>query len=55
VFYVLLNPLLPLLRTAFPNFVLTTEIIGRAMLKAARSGAPKAILESKDINALVAG
>ncbi len=55
VFYVLLNPLLPLLRRAFPDFVLTTETIGQAMLKAARSGAPKPILESKDINALAAG
>jgi hypothetical protein len=30
----------------------TTEGIGRAMLKAARAGAPKAVLESRDINEL---
>jgi uncharacterized protein YbjT (DUF2867 family) len=55
VFYVLAKPLLPVLRQAFPGFVLTTEVIGRAMLVAARKGAPKRILESKDINALVNG
>jgi uncharacterized protein YbjT (DUF2867 family) len=50
--YVLAKPLMPILRWAFPNQILTTEQIGRAMLKVARSGAPKRILESRDINAL---
>jgi uncharacterized protein YbjT (DUF2867 family) len=50
--YNLTKPLLPLLRSAFPNFILTTEQIGRAMLAVARYGAPKRILESKDINAI---
>lgn len=49
VFYALAKPLLPLLRLAFPNYVLTTEQVGRAMLMAARRGAPKRILETKDI------
>ena len=52
VFYILAKPLLPMLRRAFPNFVLTTEQIGRAMLAVARNGAPQRILESKDIAAL---
>jgi hypothetical protein len=43
------KPFLPLLRWAFPNLILTTEQIGRAMLAVARNGAPKRILESKDI------
>ena len=50
--YALAKPLLTTLRWAFPNFVLTTEQIGRAMLAVARNGAPKRILESKDINAI---
>ena len=51
VFYTLTKPLLPLLRAAFPNHVLTTEQIGRAMLAVARDGFPKRVLESKDIRA----
>jgi uncharacterized protein YbjT (DUF2867 family) len=46
---------MPLLRKMFPNFVLTTEQIGRAMIAAARYGAPKRVLESRDIRALAAG
>jgi uncharacterized protein YbjT (DUF2867 family) len=52
-FYALLKPLLPLLRRAFPDRILTTEQIGRAMLALAKHGAPKRILEARDINALV--
>ncbi len=50
--YVVAKPLLPILRWGFPNQILTTEQIGRAMLKVARSGTPKRILESRDINAV---
>ncbi len=53
VFYTLAKPLLPLLRHAFPNHVLTTEQIGRAMLTVARQGCAKRVLESKDIRALI--
>jgi uncharacterized protein YbjT (DUF2867 family) len=49
VFYVITKPLLPLLRRAFPNYVLTTQQIGRAMLNVARKGYPARVLESKDI------
>jgi uncharacterized protein YbjT (DUF2867 family) len=55
VFYTLSKPLLPLLRRVFPNSILTTEQIGRAMLAAARRGAPKRVLESSDIRALATG
>ena len=51
-FYTLSAPLLPLLRYLLPTVVLTTETIGRAMLAAARTGAPKPVLETADINAL---
>src|SRR6202453_1461359 len=47
--YALTRPLLPLLLRAFPNQVLTTDEIGRAMILVARDGAPKPILETGDI------
>jgi uncharacterized protein YbjT (DUF2867 family) len=50
--YAVIWPLLSVVRIAFPNYVTTTEQIGRAMIKVARSGAPKPILESRDINAI---
>jgi uncharacterized protein YbjT (DUF2867 family) len=46
------KPVLPLLRRLFPDIVLTTEQMGRAMLAVARHGAPKRILETRDIRAL---
>ncbi len=53
VLYTLTKPLLPWIRAAFPDHVLTTEQIGRAMLTVARQGYPKRVLESKDIRAAV--
>jgi uncharacterized protein YbjT (DUF2867 family) len=50
--YKVLKPLLPILRRTFPRSVLTTEMIGRAMLVVARTGARKVVLESADISAL---
>ncbi len=55
VFYTVAAPLLPLLRALFPRSLLTTEIIGLAMLNAARRGAPQPVLEVADINALARG
>src|SRR5215475_1572355 len=55
VFYAVTRPLLPFLRMAFPNSILTTEELGRAMIVVARSGAPKNVLESRDIVALLGG
>jgi uncharacterized protein YbjT (DUF2867 family) len=52
-FYSALRPLFTLLHRVFPNQVLTTEEIGGAMLIAARRGAPKSILESRDLRALL--
>jgi hypothetical protein len=49
VFYALSKPLLPLLRMLLPGVILTTEGIGLAMLRVARSGASKAVLEVRDI------
>src|SRR5258708_17210936 len=50
--YTVIGPVMPLLRAAFPKAITTTEQIGRAMIKVARSGAPKKILENPDINAI---
>jgi uncharacterized protein YbjT (DUF2867 family) len=50
--YAITAPLWPLLRRLFPDQVSTTERIGRAMLVAARHGAPKPVLEPPDIEAL---
>ncbi len=47
--YVLTRPVLPLLRRLFPQYILTTEEIGRAIIQVAKRGAPKTILESLDI------
>jgi uncharacterized protein YbjT (DUF2867 family) len=52
-FYALSKPLLPALRWAFPNYVLTTAEIGQAMLAVVRQGAPRHVLESRDIRAIL--
>ncbi len=51
VLYAVGKPLFPAIRWAFPDAVLSTESIGRAMLNVARHGAPKRVLESGDIRA----
>ncbi|WP_413795674.1 MULTISPECIES: NAD(P)H-binding protein [unclassified Pseudomonas] len=52
-FYAATAPLLTLARKLFPNYVVSSEEIGLVMLKAAKTGAPKSILESADIRALL--
>ena len=51
-FYSLFNPILPLLRWLMPSTVLTTEIVGHAMLALARSFAESHILNAREINAI---
>jgi uncharacterized protein YbjT (DUF2867 family) len=48
-FYRLTRPLLPMMTRLFPNIVVTTEELGQAMLKAARRGSGRLVLESRDI------
>ncbi len=48
--YVAAAPLFGLLKRVAPKYVTTTERIGRAMIKVARDGYPKPVLESEDIN-----
>jgi uncharacterized protein YbjT (DUF2867 family) len=50
--YTILGPLLPLLRALAPGSVISTEELGRAMIRTARQGAPKRILEARDLLAL---
>jgi len=54
IMYAVLTPFMPLLRVLFPSFVTTTERIGRTMIRLARDGAPRSIIENSDINALAA-
>jgi len=48
-FYTALNPILPLLKSAFPKSITTTEELARAMINVARNGYSKPILEVPDI------
>ena len=48
--YVATAPLLSLLYRLAPKYVTTTEQMGRAMIRVARHGYPKPVLESSDIN-----
>jgi uncharacterized protein YbjT (DUF2867 family) len=50
--YVGAAPLLSLLNRVAPTYMTTTEQVGRAMIKVARDGFPRPVLESEDINAV---
>jgi uncharacterized protein YbjT (DUF2867 family) len=50
IFYSLMKPVLPLLRAALPDQVITTAQVGKAMLNLVRRGAPERILDSRAIN-----
>jgi hypothetical protein len=51
-FYTLLGPLFRTIEPLFPKYATTSEKLGRAMLNAAKHGAPKRVLDSADINRL---
>lgn len=44
-----LKPVFPALKALLPSYVTTTEQLGRAMLKVAREGYPKTVIEARDI------
>jgi uncharacterized protein YbjT (DUF2867 family) len=50
--YALFRPLLPLVQAMAPGTMISTEELGRAMLRAALHGAPKRVLEPRDLRAL---
>jgi uncharacterized protein YbjT (DUF2867 family) len=54
IFYSVTRPLLPLLRAMMPSKILTTEVMGQAMLAVARRGASRPVLEAADIDAVAA-
>jgi uncharacterized protein YbjT (DUF2867 family) len=51
-FYVVLGPLLWFVGAVSTRLITTTEQVGRAMINASLSGAPKTLLENADINRL---
>jgi uncharacterized protein YbjT (DUF2867 family) len=51
-FYAMMGPLYPVWKLLFPKYVTTTECVGRAMLNVAKRGAPKSVLENRDINSI---
>ena len=50
--YAVFRPLLPLIRAMAPGAVITTEELGRAMIRVAREGAPKHVLENRNLRTL---
>ena len=50
--YVVASPLLSWLARVAPKYMTTSEQLGRAMIKVARDGYPRPVLESEDINAV---
>jgi uncharacterized protein YbjT (DUF2867 family) len=50
--YAMIGPLYPVWKVLFPKYVTTTECLGRAMLKVAKRGAPKSVLENQDISSI---
>lgn len=53
-FYAIVRPFYPRLKTLFPNYVTTTECVGRAMLNVTKRGFPNPVLENRDINVMCA-
>jgi hypothetical protein len=51
-FYGLAGPLLTVLRHFAPQWILTTDSLGRAMIAIGRHGAGKAVLESRDLSTI---
>ena len=52
VLYFLFRPLWPLLRLVAPGAMITTEELGRAMIRVTQQGAPKRVLENRDLISL---
>ena len=47
--YALTAPLVPFFRRVAPNYVTTTDALGRAMLRAVRTGFPRRVVTSADM------
>jgi uncharacterized protein YbjT (DUF2867 family) len=55
ILYSVSRPLWPLLQAIAPGTMITTEELGRAMIQVARAGAPKRVLENRDLRAVALG
>jgi hypothetical protein len=53
--YAVLGPVIGLVRRLLPDQVVTTAAVGRAMLRVAREGYPRPVLERGDIAAVARG
>jgi uncharacterized protein YbjT (DUF2867 family) len=51
--YAVIAPLYPLIKLLLPGYVTTTEQLGRAMIKVAKNGATKHVIESSDIARII--
>jgi hypothetical protein len=52
--YAVMRPFYPVWKMLFPNYVTTTECVGRAMLNVTKRGFPKPVVENRDINRMCA-
>jgi len=52
ILYAVLGPLAPLIHAAAPGLVITSEELGKAMIRAARERPPTHVLEMRDLQAL---
>lgn len=53
--YTVFTPLAPVIEALAPSLVITTEELGRAMIRAARERPPTHVLEMRDLHALARG
>jgi hypothetical protein len=52
ILYAVVSPLMPLIKLLFPKFVTTSERVARAMLRVAKHGTDKKLLENYELDAL---
>lgn len=52
ILYMILVPFYPVFKALFPKYVTTTEQVGRSMIKVARYGFRKRIIDNQDINTI---
>jgi uncharacterized protein YbjT (DUF2867 family) len=53
--YAILGPVLPLVKKMFPKYVTSTEEVGRALIRVAKVGYSKAVIEAEDMGRIAEG
>jgi len=53
--YVITKPIYPLLARFASNYITTTEVVGKAMVRVVREGASERVIEQREINGLGGG